>query len=325
MAKPSLNNNAMYAYRYFQDKYKLAPHQAAGVVGNLMQESTFNTGAHNAGDGRDGSDSIGIGQWNGDRAKNFRAFAGENTGNLDTQLDFVMHEMSGKEGPGAGSERYAYNKLMGAQNVHDATAAMISYERPSGWSQKNPTAGHGFDNRLSWAGEVLGMKPEEIAGALPTSASLQMQAQGQTNVAAANTSTNPNAGKPYEDGLISWAQNKFSPDTAPKQPTVLPVGADGKPVERGLLEQITGKKMPTSLLGVKTDKGVEMLAGLTQAMGTDKINEQMQASAARGGRNEAAPVTLLPNPAVVQAEQDKKLKPWELLLAMAGQSGMGRM
>ncbi len=55
MAKPALNNNAHYAYRYYIDKHKLAPHMAAGIVGNLMQESTFNTGARNPGDGRDGS------------------------------------------------------------------------------------------------------------------------------------------------------------------------------------------------------------------------------------------------------------------------------
>jgi hypothetical protein len=45
-----MNQNAIYAYRYLQEKYKLQPHQAAGIVGNLIQESSMNTGARNAGD-----------------------------------------------------------------------------------------------------------------------------------------------------------------------------------------------------------------------------------------------------------------------------------
>lgn len=50
--------------------------QAAGIIGNLQQESgqTLNPNARNPGDGSDGSDSIGIAQWNSDRAANLRAY-----------------------------------------------------------------------------------------------------------------------------------------------------------------------------------------------------------------------------------------------------------
>lgn len=244
--KPALNDNARYAYRYLQEKYNLQPHQAAGIVGNLMQESTFMTNARNAGDGRDGSDSIGIGQWNQDRAHNFRAFAGENTGNLDTQLDFVMHELQGKGGNGGGSEAFAWNKLKSADNVHDATSAMISYERPSGWSRQNPTAGHGFDNRLSWAGEVLGMSPDEIAAARPTNAQALAQAKvspsSDNKLFAMIQGKEADAPKPEEpkshNGILIQAANKiFGTDIEmpSKLPENIPIfgGADISKVSKG--------------------------------------------------------------------------------------------
>lgn len=272
----------------------------------------MNTGARNAGDGRDGSDSIGIGQWNGNRAKALHSYAGENVGNLDTQLDFVLHEMQN------GGEGRAWQNLQDSSDYLSATKAMIGYERPQGFSWDNPTNGHGFDNRLAWAGELMGLSPEEIASASPKSQQLVAQANNQT-------ATNENAGKPYNDGAISYFQNKFSPDTAPKQPTVLPVGKDGKNEERGLVEKLTGKKMPESLLGVKTSKGIDMLSGLGTAFteSTDDINKQIQARAAAGGRRDPGPIQMVQNPADIQAQQDqlKKLKPWELLMAMKGNIG----
>jgi hypothetical protein len=50
--------------------------QAAGVIGNLQQESgsTLDPNARNPGDGSDGSDSIGIAQWNSGRAANLKAY-----------------------------------------------------------------------------------------------------------------------------------------------------------------------------------------------------------------------------------------------------------
>lgn len=157
MGRPALNDNARYAFNYYVQKYGLQPHQAAGIVGNLMQESGLNTGARNPGDGRDGSDSIGIAQWNGERARNLRQFAGDQVHNLDRQLDFVIHEMKN------GGEQAAWKQLQAAQDIPGATAAMISYERPQGWSRDNPTGGHGWDNRLAWAAEIGGANPADFA------------------------------------------------------------------------------------------------------------------------------------------------------------------
>jgi hypothetical protein len=142
--------------------------QAAGVIGNLMQESSLNPGARNAGDGNDGSDSVGIGQWNGDRAKalkSFAAAAGASPDDVGTQLDFLVHELKTSEGG-------AYQRLLAATNVDEATAAMISFERPQGWSADNPRGGHGWSNRLaaaSKAAELQGVDPKLIASSAGTS------------------------------------------------------------------------------------------------------------------------------------------------------------
>lgn len=243
----------MYAYRYLQDKYKLKDYQAAGVVGNLMQESTFNTGARNAGDGRDGSDSVGIGQWNSDRARNMRAFTGDN-GSLDSQLDFVMHEMQGSGKHGGGSESYAWKQLMNSQDVHGATAAMISYERPSGWSQKNPTAGHGFDNRLSWAGEVMGLSPDQIASAKPAAAS------------------------------GAQAQAVASASAAPAQPAAV-----DPPKEKKLFERLGLPQIPDKVGGIDTQKGIASLGKIAELFNAqaEAQNKQAQATAQQAGNRRA--------------------------------------
>ncbi len=189
MGKPALNDNARYAYRYLMEKHGLQPHQAASAVGTFMQESTMNTGARNPGDGRDGSDSIGIGQWNGERAKALHRYAGDQVGNLDRQLDFAIHEM--KNGP----ESYAWKQLQSAQDIPSAAAAMISYERPQGWTRDNPTGGHGWDNRLAWAHEIGGTNPADYAGITPTHGEVaaQAQAQAQASGQAAGAQGTPDA------------------------------------------------------------------------------------------------------------------------------------
>ncbi|AYD00912.1 phage tail tip lysozyme [Neorhizobium sp. NCHU2750] len=273
-----MNDNALYAYRYLQDKYKLKDYQAAGIVGNLIQESSMNTGARNAGDGTDGTDSIGVGQWNGQRARNFKSFAGDNTGNLDTQLDFVMHELQGSGGNGGGSEAYAWNKLANAGNVNDATAAMISYERPHGWSKDDPTAGHGWNNRITNASELLGVDPTSVAQAQakssPTSDNpLFAMIQGKA----------PDAPKPAEDpksqnGILIQAYNKLTGSDV-QVPSTIP---DSVPILGGA---DTSKVM----------KGISGIGDFAKSMAENdqSINNQIQraAAGARGGRN-SEPVTL---------------------------------
>ena len=106
------------------------PAQAAGIVGNLSRESGLRTGALNRGDGSDGSDSIGLGQWNGPRAAALKTFAGaqgKSVNDFGTQLAFVQHELETSEGNAA-------TLLRKAGTAQDAASAFaLGYERPKGF------------------------------------------------------------------------------------------------------------------------------------------------------------------------------------------------
>lgn len=154
--------------------------QAAGIVGNLLQESALNPGA--VGDTSIPGASVGLGQWNRERQRALKDFArGRNAHwtDFDTQLAFVQHELTT-------SEKGTGQRLRAARNVDEATAAMIGFERPQGWTPDNPRGGHGWKNRLAYAQQVLGLSPSAAAGGAPATAAPAPAAAGS---AAAGTPT----------------------------------------------------------------------------------------------------------------------------------------
>lgn len=99
--------------------------EAAGITGNIAQESMFDTEALS----RDGYNSHGLVQWTGDRKAHLERFAKEN--GLDpkdwrTQVDFISEEMNT-------TERSAFEALRKNPNITPEEAARIvreQYERP---------------------------------------------------------------------------------------------------------------------------------------------------------------------------------------------------
>ena len=80
------------AYNYLVNK-GLQPHQAAGIIGNLMQESY----AHLDSTIENSIGAVGIAQWLGPRKKSLIKFAkdqGTAHTNFDTQLDFLWNELT---------------------------------------------------------------------------------------------------------------------------------------------------------------------------------------------------------------------------------------
>jgi hypothetical protein len=153
------------AYGFFQGR-NWTPAQAAGIVGNLIHESVgLNTGARNPGDGRDGSDSVGLAQWNSTRAVALKAFAAQNKADwrdFNIQLAFVQNELETSEAPAA-------QRLRQAKTPREAAAAFAEYFlRPEGAGRGNPEGIHGFANRARQAEGVAakfaGMKIEPTEG-----------------------------------------------------------------------------------------------------------------------------------------------------------------
>ncbi|MBP0439431.1 phage tail tip lysozyme [Tianweitania sediminis] len=146
-------------WNYFAGK-GLAPHQIAGIMGNVAQESRFNPLAVG-----DGGYAHGLFQWNDRRDNLFSHIGGR--GNLDDvqgQLDFAWKELQT-------SESAAFKRLMNAGDVREATAAFGGFERPRGWSAADPENMHGWSNRLSAAEDAMarfGSKTESATSAIDT-------------------------------------------------------------------------------------------------------------------------------------------------------------
>lgn len=136
-----------------------APHQVAGIVGNLMQESGRNLKTNAIGDG---GNSYGVAQWNGPRRRALEAFAieeGMNKAALETQLEFLDHELRT-------SESAAGKALAAAADVDEAARVFSEkFERPGVPVMKN---------RIRNARAVLGIK----GGPIPDDPQPQVVAAG---------------------------------------------------------------------------------------------------------------------------------------------------
>ena len=114
---------------------------AAGIVGHLMTESRLDTGARNPGDGRDGSDSIGIAQWNAERARGLQQFAaGRDVNDINVQLEYLMNELNT-------TEKDVGDRLKSAGSVDEAAAIMMDFLRPAGWRRGRPEGVPSWEER----------------------------------------------------------------------------------------------------------------------------------------------------------------------------------
>lgn len=146
------NSNIQKTYNYFFKRIKDdgaytgdLKAMSSALVGNFQQEAgqSINPNSYNAADstktGKNVAPAYGIAQWRMDRAVNLFKFAGSSfqpvtsgagprqtppMPPIETQLDFVWHELKG-------SHRSAYNKIITASNVSDAVEGCCLYERDS--------------------------------------------------------------------------------------------------------------------------------------------------------------------------------------------------
>lgn len=150
----------------FFQQIGFSPVAAAGIVGNLVQETGNFSPAVIAGKQRgDSGTAFGLMQWRGERQKNYFSFAKEN--NRDpydwrTQALFVKAEMVDPRYVDFGS-KMAFKKLQTAKSPADAALAFIHAERPQGYSVNNPGNSHGAKNRISAAIKTFGSGSSTLA------------------------------------------------------------------------------------------------------------------------------------------------------------------
>lgn len=201
------------AYRFLIGR-GWSPQAAAGIIGNLIQESGrgLNTRAvHDNGTG------YGIAGWrdpqpgSGRRTNlfNYTRQNGLDPSSLQGQLSFLDHELRTSEA-GVG------NALRAARTPQEATRAFISFERPAGWTARNPEGGHGYEGRVANAQRLF----SQMSGQAPNSGSGTTINSVPSSV---TTGTAPAAQSPTpqtpEDRARTW-QNPMglrvaSPDNRP--------------------------------------------------------------------------------------------------------------
>ena len=162
---------ARYAYRRLIGQ-GIHPTYAAAAVGHLVEESGWFSPDVIAGKRRgDSGTAAYVAQWRAERLRNLENFAAAQGRPLDfdTQLDFIVHE--GRAGLDPGAARWYREATSGAGNLNDAVAAFAHYERPAGYSSKNPYGIKTFNTRLSHASKVAGLAggeavmPADLSGA----------------------------------------------------------------------------------------------------------------------------------------------------------------
>ncbi len=115
----------MYAFNYFQ-KQGIAPHIAAGIVGNLEQESgNFRDDVIQGTKTGDYGTAFGIAQWRGKRWTGLHDWAkktGQNPLTLDAQLGYVLKEAR---------DRGDLQAMQGTKSSAEAARVFaLKYERP---------------------------------------------------------------------------------------------------------------------------------------------------------------------------------------------------
>lgn len=200
-AAPAPQDNARIAFEYYIGQ-GLSPIQAAGIVGNLQGESGqgLNPNAVNRGDGRDGSDSVGIAQWNSTRAQALKDFAdakGVPWNDLNTQLAFLHQELQGPE-------RAAYDKLMAAKTPEEAGQAMLAFERPKDWNKPGAHPERGQYAAKVFASYGGGQPtPTPQAAAAPPGAAPAAPMQAAPQVPPLFAQAQPQAAPQAGDGLFA--------------------------------------------------------------------------------------------------------------------------
>lgn len=108
----AISDRPAYAFEFYRNK-GVPDAMAAGLVGNLMQESGADINPAAVGDN---GNAFGSGQWNGPRKQAYMNFArarGADPTDFDTQLEYLWHE-------GQTSEKGAWDAMMGAATPEEA-------------------------------------------------------------------------------------------------------------------------------------------------------------------------------------------------------------
>lgn len=141
-------------------KRGMPDHVARGFMSNFKDESGFNPTINEASPLVPGSrGGFGLGQWTGPRRRALESFGGENVGDLDTQLDFLMSELKGPESR-------AYKLATGTSNAGEAASSLVNnFFRPAPQHRNSRSARYSANpNGMSLNSVPGGFSPNSLTG-----------------------------------------------------------------------------------------------------------------------------------------------------------------
>lgn len=188
----------------------LEPMKAAAIVGHLIEESgAFDPNVISGERRGDNGTAAYAPQLRGDRLQNYERYVAErglNAGDLGNQLDFVLHE--GRSGLDAGAAR-AMKQLDSSTNLRDATAAFSHYERPAGYTLKNPYGIDTFDKRLGHAQKTYGMFGQQQGQPAPQGQPSYPRPEQQASAVSQPYNLSPYLVSPDRQGHLDGIDDSF--------------------------------------------------------------------------------------------------------------------
>jgi len=123
------------------------PNEAHLLTSAAASESELNPFAHH-----DQNTGYGLYGHRLDRLDAMRKFAGAEFPSWQQQNAFALQELRA---------RPEYNLVQNAKNARDLAIAQMHFERPAGYTEENPTAGHNFAGRLTTLNQFAGLRGED--------------------------------------------------------------------------------------------------------------------------------------------------------------------
>jgi len=232
-------------------KKGFTPAQAAGIVGNLIAESSLNPVAVNKKSG-----AFGLAQWLGKRKKELQVFAGAQGKDCwrdwRTQLDFLTWELASRE-------RRAWERLSAAKDPKSAAEAFMHFERAEGYKPNDVTGMALYPQRISYAQQVISLlgdsaTPKEIAAAT-----------GQSpRVVAANMGVGQNTRVNLNDAPTRRVATYAAAGMSPQEAQAAQDGADIAQLSKALATLPPLPPKPTITPPEKRREAVERLVRVLQ-------------------------------------------------------------
>ena len=170
----SASETAKKVWDYLKQK-GFTDEAAAGIMGNLQQESGMNASSH-----QKGGPAKGLCQWEGGRWTNLQKFAqqrGKSEWDLDTQLDFMLHELDGGDATTASQLKKKCGGLEGLKKLTNVGQAADAFEQSFERAGK-PMMEKRYAYANDYYSSLKGSSPSYASSSIPTSALNAANQQG---------------------------------------------------------------------------------------------------------------------------------------------------